>query len=450
MNAPAPLWRVPQGSLPPKRVRSFIRSLPVHLGLTLLWTLLLAAQSEKVFVVTIDGAINPASADYLHEELQRASEARAECLIVRLNTPGGLLVSTRAIVSDFLTSPIPVVVFVSPQGSQAASAGVFVTLAADLAVMAPGTNIGAAHPVTIGEQMDSIMAAKVTNDAAAFIRSISEKRNRNVRWAEDAVRHSLSITETEALRQHVIDTIAGSMQDLLEKIDGREIHSAGVTHLLHTRNATVIFVEKSLQQKLLDILSDPNIAYLFMMLGFYGLLFELYNPGAILPGIVGFISLVLAFYSLHTLPVNYAGLALILFGIVLFVVELKVPSHGLLTAGGIVSLVLGSIMLFRTDSALDLISISWQVILAVVFVTSAFFLFAIGMGVRAQRRKPVTGIQGIIGETGEAMTDLKPDGQIKVHGEIWNATSLDGVLKKGTPVKVAQVENLRLKIHKST
>jgi membrane-bound serine protease (ClpP class) len=423
-----------------------VRCLLSQIILIIACTITVWPQRHEVYVVTVDGAINPSSADYLHHEIQHASEARAECLIVRLNTPGGLLNSTREIVSDFLTSPIPIVVFVSPQGSQAASAGVFVTLAAHIAVMAPGTNIGAAHPVTIGEQMDSTMATKVTNDAAAFIRTISEKRNRNVLWAEDAVRKSISITETEALHQHVIDTIASSIPELLEKIDGREIQTSAGTHVLRTRTASISLVEKSVQQKLLEILSDPNIAYLFLMLGFYGLLFELYNPGAILPGIVGFISLVLAFYSLHTLPVNYAGLALIIFAIVLFVVEVKVASHGLLTAGGIISLLLGSIMLFRSDSGLDVVSLSWQVILMVVAVTAAFFIFAIGMGVRAQRLKPVTGAQGIIGETGEAMTDLKPDGQVKVHGEIWNATSLEGPIRKGTWVKVEELDNLRLKV----
>jgi membrane-bound serine protease (ClpP class) len=416
--------------------------------LPILLTIALRGQSREAIVLTVDGAINPSSADFIHDQIARASDSHAECLIVRLNTPGGLLVSTRAIVSDFLTSPVPVIVYVSPQGSQAASAGVFVTLAATVAVMAPGTNIGAAHPVTLGEQMDSVMMTKVTNDAAAFIRTISEKRNRNVRWAEDAVRSSKSITETEALRLHVIDTIASSVSDLLAMVDGRSVQAGEGMRTLHTKNAGVITVEKSFQQKLLDILSDPNIAYLLMMLGFYGLLFELYNPGAILPGIVGFVALVLALYSLHTLPVNYAGVALIVFAIALFVVELKVPSHGLLTAGGITSLLLGSVMLFRSGSTLDVVSLSWQVILLVVALTSAFFIFAIGMGVRAQRLKPVTGVQGIIGEAGEAMTDLKPDGQVKIHGEIWNATSLDGPLKRGTAVTVELVENLRLKIRK--
>ena len=248
-------------------------------------TISVLAQGSTVHVVTLDGTINPASADYLRFEIRRASEARAECLVVRLNTPGGLLASTRSIVSDFLASPVPIIVFVYPQGSQAASAGVFVTLAAHLAVMAPGTNIGAAHPVTIGEQPDSIMMAKATNDAAAFIRTISEKRKRNMGWAEDAVRKSISITETEALRLHVIDAVASSLPELLEKVDGREVQTSLGKSVLHTRNAAVSLREKSVQQKLLDILSDPNIAYIFMMLGIYGLLFELYNPGAILPGI---------------------------------------------------------------------------------------------------------------------------------------------------------------------
>ena len=413
-------------------------------------TISVLAQGSTVHVVTLEGTINPASADYLRFEIRRASEARAECLVVRLNTPGGLLASTRSIVSDFLASPVPIIVFVYPQGSQAASAGVFVTLAAHLAVMAPGTNIGAAHPVTIGEQPDSIMMAKATNDAAAFIRTISEKRKRNTGWADDAVRKSISITETEALRLHVIDAVASSLPELLEKVDGREVQTSLGKSVLHTRNAAVSLREKSVQQKLLDILSDPNIAYIFMMLGIYGLLFELYNPGAILPGIVGFISLILAFYSFHTLPVNYAGVALVVFSVVLFVLEIKIPSHGLLTAGGIISLLLGSIMLFQAESPLDLVSVSWEVILLAVAFTAAFFIFAIGMGIKAQRLKPTTGAQGLVGEIGKAVTDLRPDGRVSVHGEIWNTTSLDGTLKKGTAVKVDQVENLRLKVRKLT
>ena len=234
---------------------------------------LASGQSHVVRVITVDGTINPASADYIHEQIYRAADEHAECLVIRLNTPGGLLKSTRVIVSDFLNSPIPIIVYVAPAGSQAASAGVFVTLASHIAVMAPGTNIGAAHPVTIGEQQDSIMMEKTTNDAAAFIRTISEKRHRNITWAEDAVRKSLSITETEALKEKIIDTTATTIADLLEKIDGKEVETANGKKTLSTRQASITTIEKTFVQNILDILSDPNIAYIFMMLGIYGSLF---------------------------------------------------------------------------------------------------------------------------------------------------------------------------------
>ncbi|HUL43094.1 MAG TPA: nodulation protein NfeD [Bacteroidota bacterium] len=407
------------------------------------------AYSGIVRSITVDAAINPATADYIHDAIQRAAEDHAECLVIRLNTPGGLLQSTRDIVSDFLTSPVPIIVYVSPAGAQAASAGVFITLASNIAVMAPGTNIGAAHPVTTGEQTtDSIMMGKITNDAAAFIRTISEKRNRNITGAESAVRKSLSLTETEAVAQHVVDTIAPNLTQLLRLVDGKTVTTSGGKVTLHTADAKVEELEKSSQQKILDILSDPNIAYIFMMLGFYGLLFELYNPGSVLPGIVGVISLVIAFYSLHTLPVNYAGLALILFSVVLFVLDIKLPSHGLLTAGGIISLTLGSIMLFRTEASFDAVSISWQVIAIVVVLTTAFFVFVVGVGLRAQRKKPTTGKEGMLGEPGEAITDLTPGGKVKIHGEIWNAVSLDGTLPRGTPVRSVEMEDLTLKVRK--
>jgi membrane-bound serine protease (ClpP class) len=408
------------------------------------------AQSNTVLVITVDGTINPASADYIRSGIERAVDQQAECLIVRLNTPGGLLKSTRVIVSDLLGSKVPTVVYVSPSGAHAGSAGVFVTLAAHVAAMAPGTNIGAAHPVGLGgEQPDSIMAEKATNDAAAFIRTISEKRHRNVQWAEDAVRKSLSITENEAVKEGIIDLVASSIPELLEQIDGKVVEVATGAHVLHTRGASIATLDKTFQQQLLDILSDPNIAYILMMIGFYGLLFELYNPGAIFPGVVGVISIILAFYSLHTLPVNWAGVTLILFAIVLFVLEIKIISHGLLTVGGVLSLALGSVMLIRTDSVLDFVSLSWEVIVFVVVLTSAFFLFAIGAGVRAQRRKPTTGPQGIVGEKGIAMTDLKPSGQVRVHGEIWTATSVAGNLKKGAVVRVVDIENLKLTVRKA-
>jgi len=406
--------------------------------------------TAKVVVITVDGSINPASAEYINSGIKYACENSAECLIVRLNTPGGLLKSTRVIVSDILDSDVPVVVFVHPGGAQAASAGVFVTLAAHIAVMAPGTNIGAAHPVDLQGQADSVMNEKATNDAAAFIRAISEKRLRNIRWAEDAVRKSLSITETEALKENVIDLVAESVNDLLEKIDGREVALASGKKILNTRNAEVVNLGMTFAQKILGLLSDPNIAYILLMIGIYGIFFEFYNPGSIFPGVIGFICLILALYSLHTLPVNYAGLALILFAIILFIIEIKVVSYGLLTVGGIISLILGSIMLINVKSGLEVIRISWQVILVITGLTVAFFLVAIGFGIKAQTRKPVTGIEGMTGETGEAISDLEPEGQVRVHGEIWNAECPDGKVSKGSKVIITGVKNLKLIVRKST
>ncbi len=409
-----------------------------------------AAMGQTADIITLDATINPATADYIHQSILAAQEEGAECLIIRFNTPGGLLKSTRDIVSDLLTAKVPVVVFVAPAGAQAASAGAFITLAAHIAAMTPGTNIGAAHPVGMqGGEKDSIMNEKATNDAAAFIRTISEKRHRNVRWAEDAVRKSISITETEALRDSVVDVIAPTVTALLDSIDGMTVNVAGENRTLHTRDARI--VEKSMGWKfqILDILSDPNIAYIFFMLGVFGLLFELYNPGAILPGVVGVIALILAFYSLHTLPVNYAGLALIVFGIILFVLELKIVSHGLLGVGGTVALLLGSIMLINTESSLEFASLSLSVILATVLFTALFFIFAIGMGIRAQRKKPVTGVEGIVGEIGETLTELNPSGQVRVHGEIWNATSAQGTITRGSRVTVRQVSDLRLTVDKA-
>lgn len=404
---------------------------------------------KRAVVISVDGSINPSSAEFISSGIKQAHEKNAECLIIKLNTPGGLLKSTRMIVTDILDSEIPVVVFVFPGGSQAASAGVFITLASHIAAMAPGTNIGAAHPVTLQGEQDSIMNDKATNDAAAFIRTISEKRARNIRWAEDAVRKSLSITETEALKENVIDLIAASIPDLLEKIDGKEIILSSGSKVLETKNAGVINIEMNFQQKILGLLSDPNIAYIFFMIGLYGIMFELYNPGAIFPGVAGVISLIIAFYSLHTLPVNYAGLALIIFAVILFIAEIKVVSHGLLSIGGVISLLLGSIMLIHTDSTLEVVAISWKVIIITVILTAAFFIFAIGLGIKAQRLKPVTGIDGIIGEIGEAVSNLEPEGQIRVHGEVWNAESLDGTISKDTKVKVTKVSNLKLIVRKA-
>jgi membrane-bound serine protease (ClpP class) len=406
-----------------------------------------------VYIIKVDGSINPATSDYIHRGLKEAEDNNAVCLIIELNTPGGLLKSTRYIVSDLLTSNIPIVVYVSPSGSQAASAGVFVTLAANIAAMAPGTNIGASHPVELEGKMDSVMSEKATNDAAAFIRSISEKRSRNLQWAEDAVRKSVSISETEALNLKVIDLIANNIDDLLQKIDGREVETAKGKVVLHTNNVQIINYEMSWFLKFLGIVSDPNVSYILMMLGIWGILLEFYHPGGILPGVVGVICLILALYGLHTLPINFAGLGLILLAIILFIAEIKIVSHGLLTVGGVISLLLGSFMLINVDSALEGARISRSVIFTTVFVISLLFILLIYLVVKAHNRKVVTGIQGLVGAIGEVFSDIGPglEGTIKVHGEIWDADLESDISEKlitGSKVKIVAVNNLKLTVQK--
>ncbi len=404
---------------------------------------------NKVVLIDLDGTINPATADYITNNIKFAESENATCLIIELNTPGGLLSSTRKIVSGILESKVPIVVYVYPKGSRAASAGVFVTLSSNIAAMAPGTNIGAAHPVSTGGEMDSTMSEKVTNDAAAFIRTISKNRNRNVKWAEEAVRKSISITETEAVDEKVVDMIADNVNDLLKKIDSTSVETADGPRTIYTSNAQIIRRDMSFTTSILNLLSDPNISYILLMLGFYGLLFELFSPGAIFPGVFGGICLIIGLYALSTLPINYAGLALILFGIVLFVLEIKIVSHGILTIGGVISLLLGSFMLINTEPFFGPISISWEIIITVAVLTVLFFMTAIGLGIKAQRKKPTTGLEGLINEDGEATSDLNPMGYIRIHGELWDAESVEGVISKGTKVNVKEVHGLKLKVTKA-
>jgi membrane-bound serine protease (ClpP class) len=404
-------------------------------------------QTERpVHVLELDGVINPVSLQFISESLGNAQEEGAECFIIQMDTPGGLMESMRDIIKDILASRIPVIVYVHPSGSRAASAGVFIAYSAHVAAMTPGTNIGAAHPVTLGGQADSssAMMEKVTNDAAAYIRSLAEKRNRNIEWAEQAVRESVSITESEALELGVIDYVVPTLDSLLSVLDGKEIDLDDQTYVLHTKDAEIITVAMNWRFRILDRISDPNIAYILMLLGIYGVIFELSNPGSILPGIIGVIFLILAFFAMQTLPINYAGVMLILFALVLFLLEIKVPSFGLLTIGGVVSMLLGSLMLF--DSPEPFFKLSLSVILPAVGATAAFFLFAIGMALRAQRKKPKSGAEGIIGEKGVAIEKLNPEGRVKVHGEIWNAMS-DTPIKPREKVKVSEVlEGLMLKV----
>lgn len=407
------------------------------------------AQSQKVIALTLDGTINPASAGFIEKAIRKAEKEAASCVLLRLNTPGGLLKSTRNIVGNIFSSAVPVVVYVWPEGAQAGSAGVFITMAAHYAAMAPGTNIGAAHPVSQGGQSDTIMNAKATNDAVAFIRSIAEQRSRNADWGADAVRNSVSITGSEALQLNVIDTIATSTTQLLEWIDGQTFKVANGTATLRTRQADVEELQMGFMLKLLNIISDPTIAYLLLMLGFYGVLFELYNPGTILPGIIGGIGLILGLYALNTMPVNYAGLALIAFAIVLFLLEIKVTSYGMLTIGGIVALLLGSFMLIQDDVTFPVFQISKTAIITTTGVSALFFGYIIGLGLKAQKAKVTTGREGMIGETGKAITPLTPTGTVLLHGEIWRAEAVGGMVEKDERVRVTAMKDFLLFVEKT-
>ena len=402
--------------------------------------------AQKVLSIKLEATINPATADFIHRAIEVAQKEQSTCLLIHLNTPGGLLKSTRVIVSDILASPVPIVVYVSPGGAHAGSAGVFITMASHIAAMAPGTNIGAAHPVTTQGEMDTIMSAKATNDAMAFIRSIATKRERNAAWGAQAVSNSVSLTETEALENNVINLIASNEQELLNNIDGKNVTVSTGTVVLHTKNATVKTLEMGWGEKMLNILSDPNVAYILFLLGLYGLIFELYSPGAIFPGIIGGICMILALYTMHTLPVNYAGLALIVFGIILFLLEIKIVSHGLLAIGGVISLLLGSMMLIRTDGTWAMASLSWSVILSAVGVSCLFFLFVVGMGLKAQKAKPAIGLEAMIGEIGQSLSELNPGGTVRMHGEIWKAISESGLIPEGKKVIVKGFLNFTLQV----
>lgn len=419
----------------------------VSLGLLLLVVPPVAPQeSPEVMVATLDGVINPVAAEFITHSIEKANAAGAEAFVLELDTPGGLVTSMRDIVKSILGSEVPVVVYVSPPGARAASAGTFITLSAHVAAMAPQTNIGAAHPVAMGQEMDKTMAEKAVNDSAAYIKSLAERRGRNAQWAEDAVRKSVSATEEEALKLGVIDLVSANLPALLSEIDGMKVETAGGERVLRTKGAAITRLEMSLRHRVLDVISDPNIAYILMLLGFYGIFFELTNPGAVFPGVVGGICLILAFYAFQTLPINYAGILLILLGVVLFILEIKVTSYGALTIGGIIAMVLGSLMLF--EDAGPFVKLSIYTILPAVVVTALFFTVVIGLAWKAFRSKPTTGREGLVGLEGTAATEVTPaGGTVKVHGEIWSAVSEEPI-QPDEKVVVESVEGLKLKVRK--
>jgi len=411
-----------------------------------------------VHQIEISSPIHPVSMRTIATAIERAEDDNAELLIIVLDTPGGLMESTHDITKSILNSKVPIAVYVAPNGARAGSAGVFITMAAHVAAMAPSTNIGAATPVgmgntpvptdsSAGSQSDAeAMRKKVTNDAIAKVRAMAEKHGRNADWAEEAVREAASITATEALELNVIDIIAEDVDELLEEIDGWVVETPIGEITLETADARVEVFELSWRDKFLNTIANPNLAYILLMIGFYGLIFELYNPGAVIPGVIGVIALVLAFFAMQTLPVNWAGLILIILAIVMFLLEIKVASYGFLTFGGLVSLVIGSIMLF--DSPIPALRVSWSVIVPTVIGTVIFFAFALTLGIRAQKNKVTTGKKGLEGEIGEAFEDINPKGRIKIGSEYWNAVTDGEEIKKGESVIVTKGDRMTLKVKK--
>ncbi|MGQ9664283.1 MAG: NfeD family protein [bacterium] len=412
--------------------------------MSFIWALLLL-QSNEVYLGEMSGVISPASSAYFLRVISIAEERNGVCLIIKLDTPGGLDESMREITKRILNAKVPVVIYVAPRGARAASAGVFILYASHIAAMAPGTNVGAAHPVGMGgEKIDTVMASKVTNDAVAYLQSLAKARNRNIEWAEKAVRQSASIDDETALKLGVCELIAEDEEDLIDKLDGREVKIFEETIRLNTKSVPLEKISMSLREKLLLILTNPNIAYILLLLGIYGLFFELQNPGMIFPGVVGGICLILGFYALHLLPVNYAGLALILLSAIFFILEIYVASHGLLSVGGVVSLIIGSLILFESD--LPFLRVSWEVIMVVVIIIVGFVGVLLFLGIKAQFRKPAAGRESLIGEQGVARTQInKEGGTVFVHGEFWNAVS-DKPIKKGARVKVISAQGMVLKV----
>ncbi len=401
--------------------------------------------SGGIVHLLLAGSINPVSKDLVLRAIAQAEEEQAELLVIELNTPGGLGESMRAIVIAELASSVPIVVFVGPAGARAASAGVLITLAADVAAMAPGTNIGAAHPVDLmGGEQDETMAEKITNDAVAFAKSVAEERGRNVEWAEAAVRESSSLTASEALDQGVIDLIADDLDDLLALLDGYTLIDG---RTLHTSGRTITEIRPTLRERLLNYLADPNIVYILFILGLYGLIYEFFQPGIGFGLAAGGICLILAFLGLQILPVSTVGVALMLFGALLMVLDAFTPTNGILTTGGVIALLVGSFTLFDIQNRA--IGLSWATVFLTVGTVTALSLFIVSKGLLIQRRLPVTGKYGMIDSVGTAKSDLDPEGTVFVHGEYWHAISVEDEILSGDKIVVEKVEKSTLIVRRA-
>ena len=405
--------------------------------------------ADGIVVVKIEGAINPIVAEFVTNEIRSANASLEELIVIRMDTPGGLDTAMRKIIKAIQDSKIPVVSFVSPGGSRAASAGTFIAIASHIAAMEPGTNIGAAHPVNLmgggaGEQA-RVMEEKAVNDASAYIRSLAEQRGRNVHWAELSVRKSVSVSAEEAKRLNIIDFVAVNLDSLVLALDKREVKLGEKMITLNTAEKNIVFKEMNRRQRILDIISSPNVAYILMMLGLVGLYLELSNPGLILPGVIGSVSLVLALYAMQTLPISYAGLLLIVLGVVLFIVEINVMSYGLLSISGAISIFLGSIMLIDSDD--PAMQISKMILYPTLGMTFLFSLGSIYLAKKAYQLRTSTGVEGLLGEVGVVKGSLNPKGRVLVHGEMWNAES-DNAISDGEKVVVEAVEGLKIKVRK--
>jgi membrane-bound serine protease (ClpP class) len=400
------------------------------------------ADRPVVIMAEIDGAIGPATTAYVERVLADAANRDAACVVMRIDTPGGLSAAMRDIIQAILASPVPVVTWVAPGGAGAASAGALIALSAHVSAMAPGTNIGAAHPVSLGgggADSSGVMQEKITNDAASYARSLATRRNRNVEWAERVVRESISSTAEEAVAANVADFIAADSDDLIARLDGLTLETPGGDVTLALDGAELVALQPTLRERFLARIADPNITYVLMLIGVFGIFFELQNPGAIFPGVVGAVSLITAAFGLQMLPINWTGFALIMLAIVLFILEIKITSHGALTLGGVASMAVGSIMLI--DSPLPFMRVSLAVIIPSVLFTAAFFVFAVGMGIRAQHRKVTAGNEGIVGAEGEARSDVLEAGSVYVHGEYWRARS-EAPIAAGTRVVVERIDGM--------
>lgn len=401
-----------------------------------------SAHADGVALVKIDMPIGPVTAKIIDEGLARAYEENRDLLVIELDTPGGLDESMRTICRRLLNSDIPVVVYVAPSGARAASAGVFITYAANIAAMAPGTNIGAAHVVNMGGEMDSVMTEKVQNDAVAYITSIAKKRGRNIEWAKRAVLESVSIDAEEALDSNIVNVIASSLDDLLEQIDSMEVELPDGPVTLSVESDEVVTYERTFKDRFLTVITNPTIAFILFNIGWMGLLLELYNPGTLVPGIVGGICMLLAFFAFQQLPINYTGLGLIIFAIILFILEIKIVSHGLLAIGGVISMLLGSLLLI--DSPAPYLQISLVAIVVTVVAITLFFLLVIGFVVKAHRKKVTTGKEGIVGMIGV----VRGGGMVFVDGELWRAECAEP-LDEGDQVRVVAVEGMKIRVEKT-